>query len=148
MPPPRIREEARPTKQALPAPPPTHPASPRVSPLPPLPRPRAGFPVGGAGSALDPFSGGSKDKIHIRMQQRNGRKCTTSIQGLEDDLDLKRICKAMKKMFNCNGSIETDKEFGEVIQLQGDQRENAKKWLIEQDIIPAADAEERLVVHG
>ena len=36
-------------------------------------------------SALDPFSKGEtgKDtsKIHVRVQQRNGRKCITTIQG-------------------------------------------------------------------
>ena len=28
-------------------------------------------------------------KIHVRMQQRNGRKCITTVQGLADDLDIK-----------------------------------------------------------
>jgi translation initiation factor 1 (eIF-1/SUI1) len=36
-------------------------------------------------SALDPFTKGEtgKDtsKIHVRVQQRNGRKCITTIQG-------------------------------------------------------------------
>ena len=42
---------------------------------------------------------GKKDAnlIHIRVQQRNGRKCITTIQGLADELDIKRICKAFKK---------------------------------------------------
>lgn len=97
----------------------------------------------------DPFaSGGRGGKIHIRVQQRNGRKCITTIQGLDEDLDLKRICKAMKRTFNCNGSIESDKEMGEIIQLQGDQRDNARSWLLDQEIIPKADADDRLVVHG
>jgi len=82
------------------------------------------------------------------VQQRNGRKCITTIQGLDDDLDLKRICKAMKKVFNTNGSIEKDEEMGEVIQLQGDQRTNVRDWLIEQEIVSKTEAEERLVVHG
>lgn len=42
----------------------------------------------------------------VRIQQRNGRKCLTTVQGLDNDLDLKRICKAMKKAFNCNGNSE------------------------------------------
>ncbi len=33
------------------------------------------------------------------MQQRSGRKCITTVQGLADDLDLKRILKAFKKNF-------------------------------------------------
>jgi translation initiation factor 1 (eIF-1/SUI1) len=35
----------------------------------------------------------------VRIQQRNGRKCITTIQGLDADLDLGRIMKNMKK--NC-----------------------------------------------
>lgn len=100
----------------------------------------------------DPFAstgaGGRGGKIHIRVQQRNGRKCITTVQGLDDDLDLKRICKAMKKVFNVNGSIEVDPEMGEVIQLQGDQRTNVRDWLLEQEIVTRAEAEDRLIVHG
>ena len=87
----------------------------------------AGFSTG----PTDPFSsksGGRGGKIHsvywdgwrcgadrgfkcamlsaVRIQQRNGRKCLTTVQGLDNDLDLKRICKAMKKAFNCNGNSE------------------------------------------
>ena len=40
---------------------------------------------------------GDQSKVHIRVQQRNGRKCITTVQGLADDLDVKRICKAFKK---------------------------------------------------
>jgi len=36
---------------------------------------------------IDPFSGAEtgKDtsKIHIRVQQRNGRKCITTVQGID-----------------------------------------------------------------
>jgi len=110
--------------------------------------PSPGF---GAVNANDPFSSGSagfsKGKVHVRIQQRNGRKCITTIQGLEDDLDLKRICKAMKKSFNCNGNVAEDDEMGEVIQLQGDQRDNSKEWLLAQEIILPADAD-RIVIHG
>jgi translation initiation factor 1 len=109
------------------------------------------FIIGFTSNANDPFSsqagGFSKGKIHVRIQQRNGRKCITTIQGLEDDLDLKRICKAMKRSFNCNGSIANDEEKGEVIQLQGDQRDNSKEWLLAQEIILPAEAD-RIVIHG
>lgn len=70
------------------------------------------------------------------------------MQGLDHDLDLKRICKAMKKVFNCNGSIEADEEMGEILQLQGDQRSNVKEWLTEQEIVTKAEAEDRIVIHG
>lgn len=64
---------------------------------------------------------GDQSKVHIRVQQRNGRKCITLIEGLADDLDVKRICKAFKKNFSCNGAVTKDEEMGEVIQLSGDQ---------------------------
>lgn len=100
--------------------------------------------------STDPFGkdGAGRGKIHVRVQQRNGRKCITTVQGLDDDLDLKRICKAMKRTFNCNGSIEVDDEMGEIIQLQGDQRSNVKEWLVEQEVVTKSEAEDRIVIHG
>lgn len=46
----------------------------------------------------------------------------TTVQGLDDDLDLKRICKAMKKVFNCNGSIVTEK----AKKTEGDHKDKAE----------------------
>lgn len=88
-----------------------------------------------------------KNKYHIRIQQRNGRKCITTLDGLEDDLDLKRICRAMREAFSCNGNVAEKDDGSEVIQLQGDQRENIKKWLLEQEIILKNEID-RIVVHG
>lgn len=104
---------------------------------------------------MDPFkdeldsSSFTKNKYHIRVQQRNGRKCITSLDGLEEDLDLKRICKAMRTAFSCNGNVvmKDDEDSTGVIQLQGDQRENIKQWLLEQQIILKNEVE-RIVVHG
>ena len=45
---------------------------------------------------------------------------------IADDLDIKRICKAFKKNFSCNGAVQADEDAGEVIQLSGDQRTNVK----------------------
>lgn len=81
----------------------------------------------------------SQSKIHLRIQQRNGRKCITIIEGLEDDLDLKRICRAMRNAFSCNGNVKDD-----IIQLQGDQRENIKEWLVIQEIT----TKDNIIVHG
>ncbi|KAJ8320911.1 hypothetical protein KUTeg_002498 [Tegillarca granosa] len=36
--------------------------------------------------------------VHIRIQQRNGRKTLTTVQGLSQDYDLKRIAKVCKKV--------------------------------------------------
>jgi translation initiation factor 1 len=89
----------------------------------------------------------TKNKYHIRVQQRNGRKCITTLDGLEEDLDLKRICKAMREAFSCNGNIKMKDDDTGVIQLQGDQRENIKQWLLEQQIILKSEVD-RIVVHG
>ena len=42
--------------------------------------------------AGDKGGGSSEEKVHVRVQQRNGRKCITTVAGLDDDLDIKRIC--------------------------------------------------------
>jgi hypothetical protein len=36
--------------------------------------------------------------VHLRVQQRNGRKSLTTCQGLATDLDLKKILRALKKV--------------------------------------------------
>jgi translation initiation factor 1 len=99
--------------------------------------------------AIDDFSNPTvtKNKYHIRVQQRNGRKCITTLQGLEDDLDLKRICRAMRTAFSCNGNVIQDEDNGDVIQLQGDQRENIRDWILEQQILLKSEAD-RIVIHG
>ena len=99
----------------------------------------------GIDSAL--AASGRTNKIHIRLQQRNTRSYLTLLEGMDDDLDLKRICRAMMRGFNCNGNVKTDTELGDVIQLQGDQCENIRAWLLEQEILTPAEAEERLVIH-
>ena len=98
--------------------------------------------------ASDPFAvqedGKDVSKIHIRVQQRNGRKCITTIQGLADDLDIKKIARAMKKTFQCNGSVSADEEHGEIAQFSGDQRTNISKFLVEQEICHS----DQIVIHG
>lgn len=99
--------------------------------------------------SVDPFAVTSKDgkdisKVHVRMQQRNGRKCITTIQGLADDLDIEKITRALKKTYQCNGSVTQDPELGEIIQLSGDQRTNVRKFFIEQEVC----YEDQIVIHG
>jgi hypothetical protein len=59
-------------------------------------------------SSTDPFAdatkgddllpAGTEDYIHIRIQQRNGRKTLTTVQGIADDYDKKKLVKAFKKV--------------------------------------------------
>jgi translation initiation factor 1 len=94
--------------------------------------------------AGDKGGSSAEEKVHVRVQQRNGRKCITTVAGLANDLDVKRICKAFKKNFSCNGSVENDEEAGEVVQLSGDQRTNVKSFLVDQEICFG----ENIVLHG
>lgn len=95
-----------------------------------------------------PLVASNHAKIHVRVHQRNTRSFITTIEGLDDDLDLVRICRAMKRAFNCNGNVKLGTEYGDIIQLQGDQHETVKVWLVQEEVLTAAEAEERLVIHG
>ncbi|GAB2210134.1 hypothetical protein Drorol1_Dr00015392 [Drosera rotundifolia] len=61
-------------------------------------------------TAFDPFaeadaedSGpGTKEYVHIRIQQRNGRKSLTTVQGLKKEFNYNKILKELKKEF-CKG---------------------------------------------
>lgn len=88
-----------------------------------------------------------KGKIHVRTQQM-GKKWITTIEGLDDDLDLERIAKAMKKSMHCAATVERDKNDLEIIKLQGNQRDLIREWLVSCDVITEKEARERLVVHG
>lgn len=89
----------------------------------------------------DPFSEanvedsgvGSKGSgyVHVRVQQRNGRKSLTTVQGLKKEFNYNKILKDLKKEFCCNGVVVQDPELGQVIQLQGDQRKNVSNFLVQ-----------------
>jgi translation initiation factor 1 len=89
-----------------------------------------------------------KGKIHVRFQ-KTGPRSITLIEGLDEDLDLKRIAKAMKKGFSCASSIHIDEKTTEsYIKLQGDHRDNVREWLLKEKIVEASEAKERIIVHG
>uniref|UniRef100_A0A2P2HXD5 Eukaryotic translation initiation factor eIF1 n=1 Tax=Hirondellea gigas TaxID=1518452 RepID=A0A2P2HXD5_9CRUS len=103
-------------------------------------------------STFDPFAdaalgneeGVQDGLVHIRIQQRNGRKTLTTVQGLSADYDLKKIVRACKKEFACNGTVVEHPEYGEVLQLQGDQRENICQFLTKVGLVKT----EQIKVHG
>jgi len=93
----------------------------------------------------DEFSGKLlQNKIHIRIQQRNGRKTITTLQGIEEKYDQKKLTKAFKKEFNCNGTVVDDEQYGEVIQLSGDQRYNVQQFLVDVGLCKI----DSVVMHG
>ena len=79
------------------------------------------------------------DKVTIAVEKRNGKKCTTNIIGMADDLDLPKILSYLKKTYNCNGSILKDETHGEVISLTGDQKENVYNFLVNEQIYKKED---------
>ncbi|XP_022226887.2 eukaryotic translation initiation factor eIF1-like [Drosophila obscura] len=81
--------------------------------------------------------------VHIRLQQRSSRKMITTVQGLPEVFDLKKIVRVCRKEFSCNGAVTDHPEQGQLIQLKGDQRENIFQWLIKTDICKP----EQLMVH-
>lgn len=88
-----------------------------------------------------------KGKIHIRYQ-KIGPRALTIIEGLDDDLDQRRIAKAMAKAFSCSTSVHKNKDGDDIIQLQGDQREYIIEWLLAQEILTEKEKNERVVLHG
>lgn len=82
---------------------------------------------------------------HLRIRQRNGRKCWTFAENLEnlnndeDDKFMAKLNKEFKKRFSCNGSIKDD-----IIKLQGDHREDIKQILMRNFKVD----EKNIKVHG
>lgn len=72
--------------------------------------------------SVDPFAdanaedsgAGAKEYVHIRIQQRNGRKSLTTVQGLKKEFSYNKILKDLKKEFCCNGTVVQDPELGQV----------------------------------
>jgi translation initiation factor 1 len=122
-----------------------------------------------------------KAYVHVRVQQRNGRKSLTTVQvcrmcavavlsegcgqgtkstncyrhlththtrtplqGIDTAVDYKKVLKALKKEFCCNGTVVEDPEHGTVIQLQGDQRANVSTFLINEGIVK----KDNIKIHG
>lgn len=101
---------------------------------------------------FDPFRNTSeldvqKSKIDVRFQ-KTGPRSITLIEGLDEDLDIKRISKAMKKQFNCAASVHKDKDNKEIIKLQGDHRQSVREWIISEGILTEAEANDRIMMHG
>ena len=80
----------------------------------------------------------------MRIQQRNGKKTLTTLQGLPKEYDAKKILKTFKKVFACSGVIFRDEELGDILQLSGDQRLKIAEFLVNEKIAKKVD----IKVHG
>merc|ERR1712129_632729 len=95
----------------------------------------------GASGGFETKDGGKAGNVHIRVQQRNGRKSWTTVQGFPAEaklpksgrvfpVDFDKILRALKKVFKTNGTI---------IQLQGDIRRAVADFLIDATAIITRD---------
>ena len=70
------------------------------------------------------------------------------MQGLNQEMDLKKILKVIKKTHCCNGTVvdadAEDKNMGEVLQLQGDQRKAVFEFLVANELHP----KDKIKIHG
>ncbi|XP_058220073.1 protein translation factor SUI1 homolog isoform X3 [Rhododendron vialii] len=85
-----------------------------------------------------------KAYVHIRIQQRNGKKSLTTVQGLKKEFSFEKVLKDLKKEFCCNGTVVQHKELGKVIQLQGDQRKKVSNFLVQAGIAK----KDQIKMHG
>ena len=107
---------------------------------------------------LDSLLTNSQKEIHIRIQQRTGRKRLTSIEGLDkfctdnnggdnDSNELKNklteLSRKLKKQFNCGVTI-IDMEPGYIMQLNGDHRKELKEYLVKNNIAQ----DNQIKIHG
>lgn len=83
------------------------------------------------------------DTIHIRKHMRSGSKMITTIQNLDKSINKQELLKKFRKQFACNGNIANHEEYGEVIQLQGDQGRNICQFLREHNYA----TEDQIMIH-
>eukprot|EP00055_Hartaetosiga_balthica_P018460 m.134393 g.134393 ORF g.134393 m.134393 type:complete len:131 (+) comp9586_c0_seq1:492-884(+) len=96
-------------------------------------------------SGIDQLNAGALETVHIGKQDRNGRKCVTTVVGIHPDYDLKKMLKVLRKELGCNGNIDKIKGDGrQVLLLQGDKREDVKDFLKLTGIV----GEEQIKIHG
>eukprot|EP00486_Rosalina_sp_Unknown_P009720 CAMPEP_0201591946 /NCGR_PEP_ID=MMETSP0190_2-20130828/189972_1 /ASSEMBLY_ACC=CAM_ASM_000263 /TAXON_ID=37353 /ORGANISM="Rosalina sp." /LENGTH=333 /DNA_ID=CAMNT_0048050491 /DNA_START=1978 /DNA_END=2979 /DNA_ORIENTATION=- len=76
----------------------------------------------------------NKQAVHIAYQQRNGRKGMTTIVGLPQEINFKKLVKKMKKQLHSNATLKQDEESGTVIQIQGDKRKDIAAYILKLNI--------------
>ncbi|AYU79207.1 putative translation factor sui1 [Leishmania major strain Friedlin] len=83
-------------------------------------------------------------KVHIRVQQRKGKKFVTTVQGLNQKLNFRRINREFQRRWGCNGTVISTPDAGTVIQLQGNWSENIKQFLLDEHMA----TENNLEIHS
>ena len=85
-----------------------------------------------------------RNKIHLRIQQRNRRQSTTTASGFADDFDYKGFVKTARKKFCCGGSVVENHQGEMALQFNGDQRQGLVDLLISKGVAQRGD----IIVHG
>lgn len=67
----------------------------------------------------------SSQRIKVTIEKKRYGKVMTVITGFENDVDIKKIAKALKNELACGGSYKDNK-----IELQGDHRRKIKDILV------------------
>ncbi|EHY65653.1 translation initiation factor 1 [Nematocida ausubeli] len=75
------------------------------------------------------------NEIHVRKQNRKGRKWLTTVENIPDSFDITKLMTALKKELCCNGTIVTDASGKRIMQMQGDHGKKIQEKL--QEIFPA-----------
>ena len=83
-------------------------------------------------------------RVCIRLQQRTGRKFFTICEGLDKNINSKRILKAMRQSINCNGNLTSDKDENTIIQLQGNKVEGVSNFLKANELCDPSN----IIIHG
>merc|ERR1711994_844306 len=91
--------------------------------------------VNGGKRSLHEVNGENQESVHLRYQQRNGRKGVTTIVGLPTKVNFKKLLKKMKNKFSTGATLANDEQNGTVIQIQGDLRHEIVQFIIQLNIV-------------
>lgn len=90
----------------------------------------------------------SERRVHVRYQQRSGRKGVTTVEGLPQNLKFKALATRMKREWSTNVAVRRvdpdDRDSDKVIQIQGDRRREVQAFVVAQGLAQKAQVR----VHG
>ncbi|KAI9323067.1 translation initiation factor SUI1 [Dichotomocladium elegans] len=80
----------------------------------------------------------------LRIQQRNGRKTMTMLEGLPREYDINKIVKTLRKKCACIGTIIENEESYLTLKFSGDQRQKIAEFLVREKIAKKSE----ITIHG
>jgi len=71
-----------------------------------------------------------ENEIHIRKQNRKGRKWITTIENIPEEYDINDLLGNLKRKLSCNGSITVDPAKNrKIVQVQGNHGQFIREYL-------------------